>query len=579
MENNLQQLVNERAKSWLSESFDKETRDKVKFLMENDPKELMESFYTQLEFGTGGLRGIMGVGTNRMNIYTLGMATQGLSNYLKKQFSHLPEIRVAIAHDTRINSRLFAETTAQIFSANGFSVYLFEGPRPTPELSYALRKLNCQSGIVITASHNPKEYNGYKVYWEDGGQIIAPHDVNIIQEVNSITSIDQIKFHGKPDKIRSLDSKFDDIYINSLKELSINPKIIASNSDIKIVYTPIHGTGKDLVPKALAAFGFRNVIKVAEQDFFDGNFPTVVSPNPEEAAALDLALRKADETGADIVLGTDPDADRVGLAIRDKHGKMILLNGNQTASILFYYLLSQWREKGKLTGNEFTVKTIVTTDLLSSIANHFKVECFEVLTGFKYIANIIKENEGKKQFIVGGEESYGYLVGDMVRDKDAVMSCAMISEAAAWAKSKGITLYDLLINIYSEFGLYREKLVSITKKGKEGKEEIAKMMTKFRQAPPETIDGSMVMLIHDYEKQSTYDLLSQLRYAIALPKSDVLQIIVQDGTKISIRPSGTEPKIKLYFGVKGNLATPADFEKEWNNLDQKVDRIIKELNL
>ncbi len=579
MENSLQNLVNERANLWLSDSFDKETRNQVKFLMENDAKELMESFYTQLEFGTGGLRGIMGVGTNRMNIYTLGMATQGLSNYLKKQFSHLPEIRVAIAHDTRINSRLFAETTAKIFSANGFSVYLFEGPRPTPELSYAIRKLDCQSGIVITASHNPKEYNGYKVYWEDGGQIIAPHDTNIIKEVNSITSIDQIKFQGKLENIRSLDSKFDDIYIGSLKELSINPAIIASQSDLKIVYTPIHGTGKDLVPKTLAEFGFRNVNRVSEQDFFDGNFPTVISPNPEEPAALALALKKADEIGADIVLATDPDADRVGLAIRDNHGKMILLNGNQTASLLFYYILSQTKGKGKLTGKEFTVKTIVTTDLLSTISNHFGVECIEVLTGFKYIANIIKENEGKKKFIVGGEESYGYLVGDMVRDKDAVIACAMISETAAWAKSKGITLYDLLLKIYSEFGLYREKLVSITKKGKEGKEEIASMMKRFRQAPPETIDGSNVMLIHDYEKQSTYDLISQLRYSIALPKSDVLQLIVQDGTKISIRPSGTEPKIKLYFGVKGNLSSIADFEMEWNKLDQKVERIIKELNL
>ncbi len=579
MDTQLLQSVTQKAKGWLSDSFDQDTRNKVQHLLNNDPAELVEAFYTQLEFGTGGLRGIMGVGTNRMNIYTVGMATQGLANYIKKQFGHLQEIKVAIAHDPRINSRLFAETTANIFSANGFSVYLFEGPRPTPELSYAIRKLGCQSGVVVTASHNPKEYNGYKVYWEDGGQIIAPHDSNIIAEVAKITSIDQINWKAHSDKIRSLDEKFDTIYISSLKEQSISPEAIKAQNDLKIVYTPIHGTGKELVPQALKSFGFTNVFRVSEQDFFDGNFPTVVSPNPEEAAALTLALKRADEVGADLVLGTDPDGDRVGIAVRDNDGKMLLLNGNQTGSILFYYVLSQLKAKGKLTGEEFTVKTIVTSDLLSSIAESYGVDCYEVLTGFKYIADAIRKNEGKKQFLVGGEESYGYLVGDMVRDKDAVMSCAMICEAAAWAKTQGLTLYKLLLKIYAEYGLYREKLVSITKKGKEGKEEIAQMMERFRQSPPETIFGSQVMIIHDYEKQSSYDLVSHLRYAITLPKSDVLQIITQDGTKISIRPSGTEPKIKLYFGVKTEISSESDFETQWHKLEDKVSSIIKELKL
>lgn len=579
MDTQLLQLVTEKAQGWLNKSFDQETRDKVQHLLEHDQAELIEAFYTQLEFGTGGLRGIMGVGTNRMNIYTLGMATQGLANYIKKQFSHLKELKVAIAHDPRNNSRLFAETTANIFSANGFSVYLFSGPRPTPELSYAIRKLGCQSGVVVTASHNPKEYNGYKVYWEDGGQIIAPHDVNIIAEVAKITSIDQINWQANPEKISPLDEKFDNIYINAIKELSISPEVIKKHGDIKIVYTPIHGTGKDLVPHALKSFGFTNVFRVSEQDFFDGNFPTVASPNPEEAAALSLALQRAEEVGADIVLGTDPDGDRVGIAVRDNDGKMLLLNGNQTGSILFYYILSQLKAKGMLVGKEFTVKTIVTSDLLSSIAESYGVECLEVLTGFKYIADAIRRNEGKKQFIVGGEESYGYLVGDLVRDKDAVISCAMICEAAAWAKSEGLTLYKLLLKIYTEFGLYREKLVSITKKGKEGKEEIIRMMEKFRQSPPETILGSQVMIIHDYEKQSSYDMISHLRYAISLPKSDVLQIIMQDGTKVSIRPSGTEPKIKLYFGVKTTISNESEFEAQWHKLEDKVSSIIKELKL
>ena len=571
--------VKEKANSWLSEKYDLETRNQVKKLLDNNEKELVESFYRDLEFGTGGLRGIMGVGTNRMNIYTVGAATQGLSNYVKKEFKNLQEIKVAIAYDCRNNSKLFAETAAGIFVGNGFTVYLFESLRPTPELSFAIRHLKCQTGIVITASHNPKEYNGYKAYWDDGGQVVPPHDENIILEVNKILDIGDIKFNGPKTKIHLLGSEIDEIYTDEIKKLSLSPEVIARNSDMKIVYTPLHGTGVKLVPMILKKMGFRNIINIPEQDVSDGNFPTIVSPNPEESAALAMATNKAKETGADLVMATDPDADRVGIAVRNKNNEIVLLNGNQAASILIYYLLTKWKEKGKLTGKEYLVKTIVTTELIAEMARAFNVHYYDVLTGFKYIAEVIKQNEGKTKFIGGGEESYGYLAGDFVRDKDAVMSCALIAEAAAWARDQKMTMYDLLLDIYQKYGFYKESLLSITKKGKEGAEEIQKMMDNFRQSPPKQINGSAVVFILDYEKRKSFDVVKSVEKDIDLPKSNVLQFITQDGSKISVRPSGTEPKIKFYFGVKETLEKITDFEKVNSLLDQKIKNIISDLKL
>ena len=571
--------VKHRAEKWLSPFFDAETRKKVKDLTDKNPDELIESFYTNLEFGTGGLRGIMGVGTNRMNIYTVGMATQGLCNYLLKEFTGRKEIKIVIAHDNRNNSRLFAETTAKICSANGLKVFLFEDLRPTPELSFSIRHLGCQSGIVITASHNPKEYNGYKVYWEDGGQIIAPHDKNIIHEVQKIANIEEVRFNGPTENIKIVGAEIDKIYTDKIKELSLSPEIIKKQKDLKIAYTPIHGSGVKLVPMALKKVGFVNIYHVPEQDVTDGNFPTVKSPNPEESAALDMALRKAADINADLVLATDPDADRVGIAVKDNTGKFILLNGNQTAALLINYLLTKWSEKGRLKGKEYIVKTIVTTELLAEIAGKYKVQNYDVLTGFKYIADIIKKNEGKKVFIGGGEESYGYLAGEFVRDKDAVISCVLIAEATAWAKEQGKSLYDLLIDIYIEFGYYKEKLISIVKKGKSGQEEIGKIMDKLRNSPPQSVNGADVMLIHDYEKQKTFDQLSHLRYEIGLPKSNVLQFILKDGSKITVRPSGTEPKIKLYFSVNEKLDKRENFEKVGKLLDKRIENIIKALNI
>jgi phosphoglucomutase len=456
--------VKTKANEWLKGNYDEETKKQVSHLLENDEKELVESFYRDLEFGTGGLRGIMGVGTNRMNIYTVGMATQGLSNYLLQNFSSLKQIKVAVAHDCRNNSRLFAETTAKIFAANGFKVYLFESLRPTPELSFALRELECQSGVVITASHNPKEYNGYKAYWDDGGQVIPPHDKNIIAEVQKIKSVDEIKFDGPDQNIEILGAEFDERYTDMIKGLSLSPDVIAKHKDLKMVYTPIHGTGVELVPMALKKLGFAHVYNVPEQDVVDGDFPTVYSPNPEETAALKMAIEKAEEIDAELVMATDPDADRVGVAVKDNTGKFIILNGNQTAAIITEYMLSQWSKKGKLTGKEFIVKTIVTTELLIDIAKKYKVDYYDVLTGFKWIAAVIKENEGKKEFICGGEESYGFMVGPSVRDKDAVSACAIVAEAAAWAKEQGKSLFELLQNIHKEYGFYLEDLVSVVKK-------------------------------------------------------------------------------------------------------------------
>jgi phosphoglucomutase len=578
MSNAIEPQIAEKAMVWINGSYDEATKKEVKRLMDEDPQELKESFYQSLEFGTGGLRGIMGVGTNRMNIYTVGMATQGLANYIKAQFGSEP-VKVAIAYDSRNNSRLFAETTAKIFAANGLTAYLFESLRPTPELSFAIRELGCKAGVVVTASHNPKEYNGYKVYWSDGAQIIAPHDKNIIAEVNKISSVDEVKFEGGNGKIEIIGEEIDRKYIDKLATLTLSPEIIAKHADLKIVYTPIHGTGAKLVPPTLTRFGFKNIIHIPEQDVADGNFPTVKSPNPEESSALAMAIAKAKAENADIVLATDPDADRVGVAVKTADGSFELLNGNQTASLLFYYMLNKWKENGLLQGKEYIVKTIVTTNLLADIAKSYGVEVFNVLTGFKFIADIIGKNEGKKKFIVGGEESYGYLAGEFVRDKDAVIACALIAETTAWAKEQGKTLDQLLKEIYVKYGFYKEQLLSVTKKGISGQEEIKKMMADFRSTPPTAIAGSRVTLVHDYKVGETLDTATGGRSAIDLPKSDVLQFVTADGTIVSVRPSGTEPKIKFYFGVKGNLASVADYGKTNAELDTKVQQIIADLKL
>ncbi len=575
---NLLEQVQKKAAQWLNSNIDDSSKKEIQKMMENNQEELVEAFYRDLSFGTGGLRGIMGVGSNRVNIYTIGMATQGLANYLKKNFAGKNQIAVAIAYDSRNNSRLFAEKTAAVLSANGIKAYLFDELRPTPELSFAIRHLNCQSGIVITASHNPKEYNGYKVYWEDGGQIIFPHDQNIIKEVQSITSPDSINFEANHELIIEVGATIDEAYLTALQNLSLHPEII-KNQPLKIVYTALHGTGYKIVPKALQQFGFKNIIEVEGQNKPDGNFPTVKSPNPEEHSALEKAIDKAKASNADIVMATDPDADRVGIAINMGNNDFHLLNGNQTAAILIHYLISQWKEKGLLEGKEYIVKTIVTTELLADIAEKNNVECYDVLTGFKYIADKIKQFEGTKQFIGGGEESYGYLAGEFVRDKDAVMSCALIAEVAAWAASQNKNLWDILLDIYAEHGVYKERLISIKREGKKGQEEIEKMMSNFRNNPPQKLNGSEVMLIHDYKKQKTIDQLSHLRYDINLPKSNVLQFIIKDGSKISIRPSGTEPKIKFYFSVHEKLRAIEDFNALDNFLEDRINSQIEELGI
>lgn len=567
-----------KANQWLEGNYDEETKKAIRNMMKYDPQELVESFYRDLEFGTGGLRGIMGPGSNRMNKYTVGAATQGFANYLKKNFPHKGQIKVAIAHDSRNNSDYFARTTANVFSANGIKVYLFDSLRPTPELSFAIRELGCQGGIVITASHNPKEYNGYKAYWEDGGQLISPHDKEVIAEVEKIKDIAEVKFEAQDDLIELIGENIDRIYLEKVRSLSLSPDVIQRQKDFRIVYTPLHGTGIKLVPKALREFGFENVYVVKEQAVADGNFPTIKSPNPEEPAALELAIKKAKEVNADLVMATDPDGDRVGIAVR-KDDDLILLNGNQAASLLIFYLLTKWKENNKLTGNEFIVKTIVTTELLADIANKFGVEHFDVLTGFKYIADIIKRYEGQKTFIGGGEESYGYLVGDFVRDKDAVISCAMIAETAAWAADQGISLFDLLEDIYLEFGFYKEKLISIVRKGKTGAEQIKQMMDNFRNNPPQSLGVSEIVVIKDYLVSKEKNLATGESRRIDLPKSNVLQFILKDGSKISIRPSGTEPKIKFYFGVKAPLAVREDYEKVAGTLDQKILNITKDLGI
>ncbi|PKP12049.1 MAG: phosphoglucomutase [Bacteroidetes bacterium HGW-Bacteroidetes-4] len=578
MQNSLLSEVKTKANTWLEGNYDDETKKQVRYLLENDETELIESFYRELEFGTGGLRGIMGVGTNRMNIYTVGMATQGLSNYLLQQFSG-QEISVALAHDNRNNGRLFCDTAAQIFTANGIKVYLFDALRPTPELSFAIRYLGCKSGVVVTASHNPKEYNGYKVYWDDGGQIVDPHDKNIIKEVQKIKTVDEVKWKGDNAKIISIGADVDKAYLDALMTVSLSPEVIARQKDLKIVFTPIHGTGVRLVPQALKAVGFENIINVPEQDVTDGNFPTVHSPNPEESAALTMALEKARASEADLVMATDPDADRVGIAAKNKQGEFVLLNGNQTGSFLLYYLLTKWKEKGKITGREYVVKTIVTTELIAAMAKDFHVEYYDVLTGFKFIADIIKQNEGFKNFIGGGEESYGYLAGDFVRDKDAVMSCMLIAEATAWAKDQGKTVFDVLAEIYMKYGFYKETLVNLVKKGKTGADEIQKMMDNFRNQTPTEINGSTVIKAKDYLLQVESDFLSGGKRKITLPKSNVLQFFTADGSKISVRPSGTEPKIKFYLGTKQVLTHAADYKKVEQELDAKLLSLSKALGI
>lgn len=562
------------ALKWYTGDYDDETKKEVKAYLDN----FVDPFYRTLEFGTGGLRGIMGAGSNRMNKYTVGSATQGLCNYLKKQFPE-QEIKVAIAHNSRNNSKYFANVAADVLSANDIKVYLFDDLRPTPELSFAVRHFKCKSGIVITASHNPKEYNGYKAYWEDGGQIIAPHDENIIKEVNKIKSIKKINFNRKPENIITIGSEVDEIYTDKVKELSLSPEIVKKFADLKIVYTPLHGSGVNLVPMSLKKLGFTNVNVLASQRIPDGNFPTVKSPNPEESAALALALEEAKKTDADLLMGTDPDCDRVGIAVKDDKGQFILLNGNQAATLLIYYLLNKWKENGKLLGKEMVVKTIVTTELIANMAESFNVQCINVLTGFKYIADVIKRNEGSKTFIGGGEESYGYLVGDFVRDKDAVIACSLIAEACAWAKSKEKSLYDLLIEIYCQYGYYKEKLKSLEKKGKAGHEEIKKIMENFRLNPPKEINKSKVVKISDYQGQVTKELPKGKLTKIDLPKSDVLQFFLEDGSKITMRPSGTEPKIKFYFGVKEALENKEKFAEVNQKLNEKIDALVKELKI
>ena len=572
----MDQHILERAQRWLTDQYDEETRKKVQELIDNDPNELTESFYRNLEFGTGGLRGIMGVGTNRMNIYTVAMATQGFANYIKKMNPDEKELRIAIAYDCRNNSPAFANITADVMSANGIHVFLFDCLRPTPELSFAVRELHCHAGVMVTASHNPKEYNGYKAYWNDGGQLVSPHDKNVIAEVEKIADPSMVNFNRKPELITMLGEDFDDIYLGKVFGLSLSLDLIKKHKDLKIVYTPIHGTGRRLVPEILRRKGFENVYCVEEQMVVDGDFPTVKSPNPEEPAAMALAVKKAKEINADLVLATDPDADHVGVAVKDEQGEFILLNGNQAASVFLYYLLTRWNELGKLTGKEFVVKTIVTTELLFEIAKKYHVDRYDVLTGFKYIADKILELEGKEQFIGGGEESYGYLAGDFVRDKDAVIATSLLAEAMAWAVEKGKTFYELLCDIYREFGLYKEKLVSLTKKGISGTEEIKAMMARFRTTPPTEIGGEKVVEIRDYKILETKDMLTGETTPIHLPKSDVLQFFTETGSKISIRPSGTEPKIKFYFSMKGKIE--GNIEESMARLDEKLNTAAAQLS-
>jgi phosphoglucomutase len=575
--------IQQKIDTWLNGNYDAQSKQYIRQLIEeNKEAELTDAFYRDLEFGTGGLRGVMGVGSNRMNKYTVGTATQGLCNYLKKTYPG-EQLKVAIAHDSRNQSPDFARITADVFSANDVKVYFFKELRPTPELSFAIRHLGCHSGVVITASHNPKEYNGYKAYWSDGAQMIAPHDKNTIREVEVIQSIDEVNFKRKEENITYIGEEIDQAYLDKVLSLSLSRDVIERQKDLKIVFTPIHGTGITLVPKALQQLGFRQVHVVEEQATPDGNFPTVVYPNPEEKDALHMAVQKAKELDADLVLATDPDADRVGIAVKNAKGEFQLLNGNQTASILVYYLLNAWKKAGKLDGNQYIVKTIVTTDLIDRIALKNHVDCYNVLTGFKYIGAMMRELESTRTFICGGEESYGFLIGDFARDKDAVASCAFIAEVAAVAKDQGITFFDMLTQMYIDFGFYYEKLITLTKKGKSGAEEIKQMMSDMRSNPPKTLHGSKVLMIKDFNSLVETDpqtgLHQPMPHQTGIEKSNVLQFCTSDGTKVSARPSGTEPKIKFYFSVTEPLERKEDFDAVLTKLDQKVDSIIQELGL
>jgi phosphoglucomutase len=571
-------VIQDKVSAWLTGNFDQATKEEIKKLQAENPNELTESFYRSLEFGTGGLRGIMGIGTNRMNKYTVGMATQGFANYLKKTYPG-GVIRIAIAHDSRNNSRFFAEIVANVMGANGIKVFLFEALRPTPELSFAIRHLGCQGGVVCTASHNPKEYNGYKAYWSDGGQLVPPHDKNVILEVEKIASVDDVQWEGGKANISLIGKELDEAYINMVKSLSVYPEVIARQHDLKIVYTPIHGTGITLVPEVLKRFGFTNVTIVQEQAVPDGNFPTVVYPNPEESEAMSIGLKKAKELDADILLGTDPDADRVGIAIKDKQGNWVLMNGNQTAVLAFNYLIEARKAKGIAQANDMVVKTIVTTDMIDNIAAKNNIKCYNVLTGFKWIAELIKEKEAAENYVIGGEESYGLMIGSQLRDKDAVSAVAFLCEMAAYEKDKGRTLYDKLIDLYVQYGFFKEHLISITKKGMNGQKEIADMMETYRSNPPQTINGSPVVKLLDYELRKGKNLQTGEEWEIKLPKSNVLQFILADGSKISARPSGTEPKIKFYFSVNTKLDNAANFDKVHTALNARIDGIIKDMQL
>lgn len=581
MDNELLKQVTEKANKWLTPEYDEETRAAVQAMLDNEDKtDLIESFYKDLEFGTGGLRGIMGAGSNRMNIYTVGAATQGLSNYLKVAFSDLPEIKVVVGHDVRNNSRKFAEIVADIFSANGIKVYLFDSCRPTPEMSFAIRHLGCQSGVIITASHNPKEYNGYKAYWNDGAQMIAPHDVNTIKYVNEVKSVSEIKFQGDKSKIEIIGEEIDNIYLDKIKSLSLSPDAIKKHSDMKIVYTPIHGTGIKLIPKSLKNFGFTNIIGVPEQEVESGDFPTVESPNPEEPSAMAMGIQKAKETGADIVMASDPDADRIGLVIRDNNGEYVLINGNQIQIIFLYYLITRNAELGKLTGNEYIVKTIVTTETIKKIADANNIKMYDCFTGFKWIANVMRENEGKARYLGGGEESYGFLAQDFVRDKDSVSAISLMAEIAAWAKEKGMNMAEMVQNIYMTYGFSREKGISLVRKGKTGAEEIIEIMKQFRSNPPKEIAGSTVVKIKDYLSLEEKDITTGNVTKLDMPAtSNVLQFFTSDGTKVSVRPSGTEPKIKFYIEVHDKLESADQYQAVQDRADAKIEQIKKDLGI
>lgn len=575
---NIDASAKKNVMSWLEGSYDEETKQAIRNMMAN-PNELNESFYKNLEFGTGGLRGILGVGTNRMNKYTVAMATQGLANYVKKCFPDANPLKAAISHDSRNFSREFAEITAKVLAANGFHVYLFDGMRPTPELSFAVRHYGCQTGVMVTASHNPKEYNGYKAYWDDGCQLTAPHDTNVIDEVLKIKDVKDVKMTGNENEIEIIGKELDKIYMDRVEQNSLHPELIKKHHDIKIVYTPLHGTGITLIPPMLQQLGFTNVNVVKEQAIPDGNFPTTPSPNPEEHAAMKMAVELATKIDADIVFASDPDADRIGVAVKRPDGEWMLLNGNQTLSVLIYYLMKEWKETNRLTGKEYIVKTIVTSELPADIAKKVGVKVYDVLTGFKFIGAKILELEGKEVFIGGGEESYGCMIGDFVRDKDAVAGCSMIAEIAAWAAEQGKTFFDILVDIYKEYGFYKEGLLSVVRKGKSGAEDIQQMMKDYRENPPKEINGERVVCLKDYKLHESIDLTTGKKERIDLPTSNVLQFFTEKGNKVTVRPSGTEPKIKFYFSVKGTLNDKADFDRVNKELDAKIEDIKKSMNL